>query len=440
MRWWFLFFLPFSLVYTQTIDENELFGNSNIISEAPVLTNESPKTVSLTGQIQSEFSYLIHKSRLTNWESSVTNHHLFGIGGDLFFDIRQDKGYKAFADVAFYASSGGIPVSHRFYEPVSNNPVILVETNTFVLQVKEAFVDLPLGHTVYLRLGKQFLKWGTTFFWNPTDLINRERKSLGNLDATREGTWGIKMHIPYKALANWYTFVDFTEATILENAALASRMEVVLGNTEVGVCGWWRKNAISVYGADLSSRLFGFDVKAEGTLSYGDNRPSLIEDLVTIGSITLTNYVSEKTTNQWVSRIALSISRWWEVFDVKDRLFTLVEVFYNSRGTNDPLFDNPIKLQSALGSGAYVPNEYGRWYALFSLGIKRLWISELSSQVYALWNIEDESAIIHPSLTYAPTSDVSISIGLSWTGGKPDREYTATETPLTFNTSAILRF
>ncbi|URA09721.1 hypothetical protein [Thermospira aquatica] len=440
MRVLFLFFLCLSVVWTQTIDENELFEKSDIITDAPLLTNESFKAFSLTGQIQGEFSYLIPKSRLTNLESSDPNRYLFTIGGDLFLDIRQGKGYKAFVDIAFATSSGGIPFLHRFYDPATDTSTSVTETNTFILQMKEIFIDLPLAHTVYLRLGKQFLKWGTTYFWNPTDLINRERKNLGNLEATREGTWGLKIHIPYKTVANWYTFVDFTDTDTIEHTALASRLEVLLGTTEIGICGWWKKNAIPVYGADLSTRLWGFDIKAEGTISYGDNRPSLKEEIITIGYVPFTNYVAEPISHQWVSRLSFSISRSWDVFDEKERLFTLLEIFHNSQGTNASLFDNPIKLQTALATRAYIPNEYARWYLLFSLGFKKIFVRELSTQMYTLWNIEDESAILQPTLTYAPTSDVTLSAGLSWAIGKPDREYTTTATPLTFSGGVTLRF
>lgn len=433
-------FLVISIAFSQTMDEDALFQEEGFITEAPPLTNYSSKGVFLTGNIQSQFSYSLHRDRMTNKESRETNRFSYGIGGDIFVDIRQEKGYKAFVDIGFLAASGGIPLLHTCVDPFTSTSLSLIETNSFAIQVKEAFVDFPLFNLLYLRFGKQYLSWGTTYFWNPTDLLNRERKTLATLNTTREGIWGVKLHLPYKTLVNWYTFVDMTDTQLLEDAALASRLETVFGNTEIGLCGWWKKHFISVYGADLSTRLWGWDIKAEGSLSYGDNRPRLKEEMIPYGPLTITNYSTEKITNKWVYRIALNLSRSWEVWDVKDRLSTMVEVFYNSEGKNDSLFENPTKTQVALLSGAYVPNEYGKWYGLFSLGFRKLFVSEVSSQIYILWNIEDSSAVLSSTLFYNPVDEVQSSVGLVWYTGKDKQEYTSPDFPVVLTAQFSLKF
>ncbi|MCX7881996.1 MAG: hypothetical protein N2314_02110 [Brevinematales bacterium] len=439
----YLIFLGFMIgtpLFGQMIDENALFQQETLITEAPPLTNTPSKGVFLTGKIQSQFSYALQKDKLTHKESQATNRFSHGIEGDIFIDMRQEEGYKAFVDVGFLITAGGIPLLHTFIDPLTMTSFSVIETNTIILQAKEAFVDFPLFHLFYLRLGKQYLAWGTTYFWNPTDLLNRERKTLTKLTSTREGIWGIKLHIPYKTLLNWYTFFDMTDTQTLENIALASRIEAVLGNTEIGLCGWWRKDWISVYGADLSSRFLDWDIKAEGSVSYGDNRPVLQEDILSYGPVTVTNYTLEKITNAWVYRIALNFSRSWELWDVKERLSTMVEVFYNSQGKNDHLFENPTKTQVALLSGAYVPHEYGKWYGLVSLGFRKLFLTELSSQTYILCNIEDKSATLSQTLTYAPLDEVQASCGVVWYTGEEKREYTTTETPLVFTVQCVVRF
>ncbi|MFN3660339.1 MAG: hypothetical protein ACK4TN_03770, partial [Brevinematales bacterium] len=381
-------FLVMSTAFSQIIDENALFQEDTLITEAPILTNTLSKGIFFTGTIQSQFAYSFHQEKLTNKESQATNRLSYGINGDIFIDIRQEKGYKSFFHVAFLANRGGIPVFHTLTDPLTSTSLLLIETNSFAFQIKEGFVDFPLFHFLYLRFGKQFFHWGTTYFWNPTDLLNRERQNITTLNTTREGIWGIKIHIPYKTLVNWYTFVDMTDTWLIEETALASRLETVLGHTEIGLGGWWRKGYVSVYGGDLSTRLWEWDIKAEGSLSYGDNRPVLKENIFSIGTLEITNYTTEKVNNIWVYRMALNLSRSWEIGNVKDRLSTMVEVFYNSQGRNEPLFADPLNTQSALHSGAYVPNEYTHWYAFFSMGIKKIFIRELSSQLYLLWNIE----------------------------------------------------
>lgn len=441
MKKLFSLFLMISVFgFGQELDENALFQEDTLITEAPLLTNTSSKGISLTGNIQSLFTYSFERDKLTNKDSQATNLFSYGIGGDIFVDIRQEKGYKAFVDIGFLATSGGVPLLRTYVDPFTATPLPLIETNSFLVQIKEAFVDFPLFHLLYFRFGKQYLTWGTTYFWNPTDLLNRERKSLSSLNTPREGIWGIKLHIPYQTLFNWYTFLDTTETKDLSTSALASRLELLLGNTEIGLCGWWKKHFISVYGADLSTRLWGWDIKAEGSLSYGDNRPVLKEEMIPSGPLTITNYTTEKITNKWVYRIAINFSRSWELWDVKERLSTMVEVFYNSEGKNDSLFENPTKTQVALLSGAYVPNEYGKWYGLLSIGFRKLFVRELSSHMYLLWNIEDRSAILSPKLSYSPLDEVQATVGIMWYAGEEKREYTATDTPLVLTAEVLLKF
>ncbi|MFN4215911.1 MAG: hypothetical protein ACK4HQ_00705 [Brevinematales bacterium] len=429
-----------SISFSQIIEESNLFQEDTFITEAPLLTNTPSKGIFLTGIIQSQFSYSFDREKLTNKESQATNHLSYEINGDIFVDIRQGTGYKAFFDVGFLTTHGGFPVFRTFADSMTATSYLLIETNTFAFQIKESFVDFPLLNLFYFRFGKQFLNWGTTYFWNPTDLLNRERKHITTLNNTRQGIWGIKLHVPYKTLINWYTFLDMTDVLILEEAALASRLETVLGHTEIGLGGWWRKGYVSVYGGDLSTRLWEWDIKAEGSLSYGENRPILKENIFSLGTSEITNYTTEKVSNTWVYRIALNLSRSWEIGNVKDRLSTMVEVFYNSQGKNDQLFTDPMKTQAALHYGAYVPNEYTHWYAFFSMGIKKIFISELSSQMYLLWNIEDHSALFKQQLTYSPAYETQVNLGLMWSFGEKDREYTSTDTPLTLIANFSIQF
>ncbi len=62
--------------------------------------------------------------------------------------------------------------------------------------LKEFFADGNYKYKVYVRFGKQNLKWGRGYLWNPTDLISQDRKDFGDMDARREGVYGLKMHIP----------------------------------------------------------------------------------------------------------------------------------------------------------------------------------------------------------------------------------------------------
>jgi hypothetical protein len=94
----------------------------------------------------------------------------------------------------------------------------------------------------------------------------------------------------------------------------------------------------------------------------------------------------------------------------------------------------------ALLSGAYVPNEYGKWYGLLSIGFRKLFVSEVSSQIYILWNIEDRSAVLSSTLFYNPVDEVQSSLGLVWYTGKDKQEYTSTDFPVVLTAQFSLKF
>jgi len=214
-----------------------------------------------------------------------------------------------------------------------------------------------------------------------------------------------------------------------------------MGNTEIGISGWWKKSFVSVYGGDVSTRLMGFDIKAEGSLSYGDNRPLLKEEILSFGTVSLTNVTPLPLTNRWVFRFALTLSRSFDFLDVKDRITTMGEIFYNSTGKeNPPLFDNTTKVSQGLLYGAYVPNEYNKWYAFGTLLIKRFLFPDGSLLSSLLWNIDDGSALLLFQLSYTPDSALSASISATTSVGASEKEYTYDNLPLKLTSTVTLRF
>jgi len=430
-----LLLLFFSFVFAGDIDENELFSDTNIIGEVKNLSESEKEKegFGLSGRLASSLGYNFHRKYLENKIGSESNSFSFGMEGDLFFDVRLKKGYKVFCDLWVASDYQGNPQYKNLYNPLNGTSETLIETNSMVLKMKELFLDYNLNHIAYLRFGKQFLKWGVTYFWNPVDLINREKKSFTDLEATREGSWGIKLHIPYKTVFNFYSFVDFTDVKKIEDSALATKLEFVLGNTEIGFSGWFKKEFYSVYGIDLSTRILGFDVKAESSFSYGDNR-RYIKDFFS-GVPT-----ERKITNELVYRVALNIYKAFEFLDKKDRITTMVEIFYNSAGYTNNIFEDEAKINYFIYNGLYYPNEYGKLYAFFMLGYKDLFISDLNFSLNYLCNFTQYSSMLGLLVSYSPIDEVSTTFATYINIGEEKREYTYTEIPLSMTLGVEMKF
>ncbi|MEJ5284916.1 MAG: hypothetical protein ACP5Q5_06920 [Brevinematia bacterium] len=447
MKQYIIFFIFLSgFIFPQNLDESSLFGETNVIEKAPSLV-ENPtekESVGFSGRIGSTVAYSFSKDYLDKNSGSESNIFSYGIDGDLFFDVRLKKGFKIFSDVWIATAYKGSPVYRSIYNPITSSNEILIETNGVILNIKEIFLDYNISHIAYFRVGKQFLKWGATYFWNPVDVINKEKKSFTDLEATREGVWGIKLHIPYKTIFNFYSFVDFTEVEKIEDSALATKLEFVIGNTEFGLYGWFKREFNSVYGADISTRIFGADVKAEGSLSYGDNRKYLKENISNFNimgnDITITNYSAEKITNEYVYRLSLNIYKGFEFLNVKDRITTMIEFFYNSSGYTENIFDNEAKRNFAIYNNLYTPNEYGKFYTLFMLGYKDLFITDLSFSANYLVNWTDYSSRLSIGLSYSPVDNVVVSFTTYLSLGEDNKEYTYTKLPVGLTLSLDMKF
>ena len=104
--------------------------------------------------------------------------------------------------------------------------------------------------------GKQVLKWGTGYFWNPTDLINIEHRSFTNTNALLQGVFGLRSDVVFSPNWHLYTFLNLNgvqaDAT---DAAFAARSEFLVGSTEFAVSSWLKWGKVPVFGADLSTPL-----------------------------------------------------------------------------------------------------------------------------------------------------------------------------------------
>ncbi len=150
-------------------------------------------------------------------------------------------------------------------------------TRTRHLLIKEVFVDFNLANTAYFRVGKQVLKWGTGYFWNPTDLINIEHKSFTNTTALLQGVFGLRSDVVFSPKWHLYTFLNLNGVQAdASDVAFAARSEFLVGSTEFGVSSWLKWGKLPVFGADLSTPLFwSINLTSEAAFSWGDNQDKL---------------------------------------------------------------------------------------------------------------------------------------------------------------------
>lgn len=185
----------------EPVNEDQLFSGNETVIENKIqdntLKNEMDKRgVAISGDIISALSYskIDKSSGVSTIQPDALKPYIIG---DLLFDARLPGESKGF---------GSFELKH---DASINEDETDEKQTTF--STKEIFVDFNLKRYVYFRTGKQVLSWGQCYLWNPTDMINIEKKSFLSKLEEREGTYGLKMHIPIGTVINIYGFANMNE-------------------------------------------------------------------------------------------------------------------------------------------------------------------------------------------------------------------------------------
>jgi hypothetical protein len=372
-----------------------------------LLAPPEPKTVGFSGTVTSAIVNQVSNTQAANALYTFTV-------AEVFLDARLPQNAKVFADLeAIY---------------LSQNQVTQVA-------LQELFFDFNLFQSVYFRTGKQVLQWGRCYLWNPTDLINVERPHFVPKIGTREGAYGLKMHLPFGTRANLYGFVDTGAALDAEHTAGAFKAEILLWNFEAAFSGWGKKGFYPVWGLDFSTRIVGIDTMGEISLSRGDHQArARIED----GRLTVAT-----GEESWAPRASLDLSRSFTVGDFKDRLTVMVEGYYDRAGYTDNVLADPAQYDFApetfdgptpvtrgtqkdfiTFNHLYQPNYFSRAYVALFTTFNRFLLTDMTLSGNAILNLVDSSGLLSLGVNYSALNSFTAGLLANFDLGAPDREYT----------------
>jgi hypothetical protein len=408
--------------------ENSLFENSDTMvqQQTPSAMTEPAdnKTVGFSGEITS--------AGVETRGNSLAALYAYTVA-DLYLDARLPQGAKVFANL-----------EATLYGQTSSTDVAL----------REMFLDFNVEHAVYLRAGKQVLQWGRCYLWNPTDLINIERRSFVTKIGNREGAYGVKAHVPFGTWLNLYSFLDTGMASDPDNTSAAFKMEWLIKNFEMAVSGWVKKNNHPVWGYDFSTRVLTVDIVGEASISKGQNH------LVRV----LNNGVLELSQDSevWTPQACLDFSRKFQVGDFKDRLSINLEAYYNRNGYvenifsdttvypyarplpdssgNAPVITAGTQLDFFQQNHLYQSNYHARYYAAMFTSFSRFLLTDMTLNCNYIHNCVDQSGTLTAGVTYTELNNLTLGLlGLAYVGG-PDKEYTFSGQKYAVQATAALAF
>ena len=419
-----------------TVNEDDIFSGESVVAPADTVTKKSVsaeiegESLGFNGFLNSRNNYLMKRDWVLSDSDSFGNNTLTNyFQGNFSLDARQKQGIKGFANFAVDYYPTGTYEEHTSVDPVSNNETTTYEKVNATYRINEIFVDLNIKRLAYFRVGKQTLKWGQGYFWTPTDLINVEKKSFLDPYQAREGVYGVKTHIPFGTKANFYSFANLNDADNVNKPGLALKMEALFGNSEMSISAVFKKKSVSVYGYDITSRIFTVDVRGEASISYGESKPVLRLDMPA------SDYFDPNDPNkppptyerrhEWIPKACVGAGRSFDFLDVSDRIRIDGEFFYNHSGYDENVFGRSKEVPLCfVYNNIYEPNYYGVYYAAAFITISQIYVEELSAVLNYMMNISDRSSIVSGMMSYSMVYNMTIGLMVNLFLGAENREYT----------------
>ena len=278
--------------------------------------------------------------------------------------------------------------------------------------LKELFTDFSIADTAFFRFGLHTVTWGTGYFFSPvSDLINTSSIDPENTSAQVDGSLNLRTQIVLPNTQNclWFYVIpstDFvagtTADTYLRDTALAAKADLVFGNWEFGIGGFYKYQNAPKAMLTASGSLKNVSVFGEFVYRYGaDSEWSTKKD-----------DWSDKTN---IFQATVGLSRYWK----NPEITLFVQYYYN--GNNKDMTRQYLTyghnvaasliFGKILGNSDFTASIFG----MVNFGKEDLppSLSAMLPQTYAsLINTMTLSAMIN----YSPLSTIKIGMGpyITW--------------------------
>ena len=308
-----------------------------------------------------------------------------------------------------YTVKGNLQNENSFDQAVTLKTQVTI-SDWFSL--KELFTDFSIADTAFFRFGLHTVTWGTGYFFSPvSDLINTSSIDPENTSAQVDGSLNLRTQIVLPNTQNclWFYVIpstDFvagtTADTYLRDTALAAKADLVFGNWEFGIGGFYKYQNAPKAMLTASGSLKNVSVFGEFVYRYGADSEWLAKKDVW----------SDKTN---IFQATVGLSRYWK----NPEITLFVQYYYN--GNNKDMTRQyltyghnvvaSLRFGKILGNSDFTSTIFGM--VNFGKEVLPPSLSAMLPQTYAsLINTMTLSAMIN----YSPLSTIKIGMGpdITW--------------------------
>ena len=397
-----------SLLGTETIEESVFDGDFFTDESEKNATAEelnadfNEKSISLTGDFKTSGSFSDYDKK----DSTVSGE----ISSNLNLDVRLKEGVKAYTSLHLEKSNNDSTfIDEKILDEFKANPLYDPSwasrgTNGDFIKLNEMFFDFNVKDKVYVRSGKQNLAWGRGYFFNPTDLINIEKKNLEDVMGQREGNFGVKVHVPSGISKNFYAYLQMEDKTLAKDLSLALKYEFLVKNTEFSVATILRNpdKFDPVIAADFAGSWGKAQTFGEVLVQKGD-KISHYE-----------NGKDVKLTDKIVVQGTVGYSRTFDRGPKEDKktLTLIQEAYYNGAGYSKSE-KNGFPPKIGVITPFYNPYSDGIYFLANFITLNKFVHKDLSLGINALSNLSDNVHQVGGNLTYKLNDEINLGTSVT---------------------------
>ncbi len=332
--------------------------------------------------------------------------------GELFFSARPSD------RVRYYGKTKvDYPFSSQAIGATEGNPPSFSGGSVKVpsLSVWELFTDVDIGGRVFVRAGKQMVKWGVGYFFQPADIISLTPVDLNDPTAEREGPVAVKMNVPLGMHnLDFYAIAPSSETLdSMRQVGLAARGELVLGGFELGLGAAYQEAQDFQFVATASGSIWKLAVFGEAAAK----RRSLVPWIEGSGEVLARR-----------EGLFLDGTAGFSYSDTDNYWSLIAQYYYNGEGYPDArrLAPQAAVLIADPGSGIGVGDIAGftgRHYLALNLSWSFRKDSDVQVSALLVANLSDGSGTVSPEIDFDLSDEIVLGLKASLNYGQDGSQF-----------------
>lgn len=238
-----------------------------------------------------------------------------------------------------------------------------------------------------LYAGKQRIKWGTGYTWNPSDMLQPHKKIL-DPTSDLEGFYALRFEYSNDFITPSFIIApDLKQADdIRENLKFALQLYKLIGNADFFINGIYQMNSIQTLGTAISYDVDFFVLNFEGAAIRYINIPVEFQNI----------FGYESNTLDWTYLIGFTKT-------LESKFFFSGEYYYNGWGMTQRQFNDYIILNKV--AMFCIKKSY------FSLNISFTWDDKISFTLTGIYGLSDKMFMLYPRIEYIENNNFNFEIG-----------------------------